>query len=381
MKIAILNLSIDNNYGGNLQRFALCKVLQDKGYEVEFVKRFTLQYYSKFPKNIIKYGIRYAKKLFIDRKTVIFEERLREWDNMLQMSQTLSFIEKHVPCYKKNFYPGDSLKELNNAGFDAIIVGSDQVFRAPYNRGEENFFLGFITNPSIRKIAYGASFGNAGEDYTPELISRCSQDVSQFHSVSLREKSGIDLFRNFGWKAKTSPRLVLDPTLLLDASEYESLVDNNIANKGIFCYVLDMSDDKLNFIRDVSKKLDISYTILDGLFPNLQRGTFKHPVQIPTIGKWLAQIKNADFIITDSYHGTIFSIIFNKPFFSIVNCNRGKERFSFLEEEFGLSGLFLSKPLIKYDMNKPFQINWKLVNDKISEIRLESIDFLDGSLC
>lgn len=381
MRIALINLPIDNNYGGNLQRYALCRVLQNEGHEVKFVERFTLQYYSTFPKNLIKYGIRFVKKLFVDRKTVIFDERLREWDNMLQMSQTLSFIERNIPCYKKKFYPGDSLKELNYAGFDAIIVGSDQIFRAPYNISKENFFLGFITNPLIRKIAYGASFGNAGEEYTPELISRCRQDLSLFYSVSLRETSGIDIFRDFGWKAKTNPQIVLDPTLLLDASEYENLLDNNNDSKGIFCYVLDMSNDKLNFIKDVSKKLGKPYTILDGLFPNLRRGTFKHPVQIPTIGQWLTQIKNADFIITDSYHGTIFSIIFNKPFFSVINCNRGKERFSFLEEEFGLSGLFLSKPLIKYDMDRPFQINWRFVNDVISAKKLESIDFLNRSLC
>lgn len=380
MKIALLNLSIDNNYGGNLQRFALCRVLQKEGHEVEFVKMFTRQYYPEFPKNIIKYGIRFLKKT-VGMDVVIFKERLKELDNNLQLSQTISFIEKNVPCYKKSFYPGDSMDELNNAGFDAIIVGSDQVFRAPYNRKRENFFLGFIKNPLIRKIAYGASFGNAGEEYTPEQISRCRQDISLFHSVSLREKSGIDIFRKFGWKTNKNPQLVLDPTLLLNANEYDSLIDNNCVNNGIFCYVLDMSNEKMDFIKEVSKKIGKPYTILDGLFPNLQRGTFKHPVQIPTIGKWLAQIKKADFIITDSYHGTIFSIIFNKPFASIINNNRGKERFTFLEEEFGLFGLFISNLSLKFDIDRPFQVNWKLVNEKISSIKLDSIAFLKESLC
>lgn len=380
MKIALLNLSIDNNYGGNLQRFALCRVLQKEGHEVEFIKSFTKQYYPKFPKNIIKYGIRFLKKI-IGMNVVIFEEKLKELDNNLQMSQTIKFIDKNVPCYKKNFYPGDSKEELNYVGFDAIIVGSDQVFRAPYNRNNENYFLGFIKNPLIRKIAYGASFGNAGEDYTPELISRCRQDLSLFYRVSLREKSGIDLFKRYGWKTNTNPRLVLDPTLLLNANDYECLIDKNIDNTGIFCYILDMSNDKLDFIKDVSNKIGKPYTMLDGLFPNLQRGTIKHHIQIPTIGKWLAQIKNADCIITDSYHGTIFSIIFNKPFISIINKERGRERFVFLEEEFGLFGLFISNLSKKFDIDRPFHINWKLVNEKISTIKLDSIAFLKESLC
>jgi len=381
MKIALINLVIDNNYGGNLQRYALCKALQKEGHEVEFVKRFSVQYYSKFPKNVIKYGIRFLKKIFMDRNTVVFEERLREWDNILQMSQTLSFIDKNIPCYKKEFYPGDSLTELNNSGFDAIVVGSDQVFRAPYNRSKENFFLGFINNPSIRKIAYGASFGNSGEDYTSDLIMNCGRDIRKFYNVSVREKSGIDIFKIFGWETRNNPRLVLDPTLLLAASEYENLIDNDyFVNNGVFCYILDMTEEKLSFIKEISQKLSKSYSIIDGLFPNLQRGTFKHPILLPTIGQWLAQIKKADFIITDSYHGTIFSILFNKPFCSIVNCNRGRERFSFLEEEFGLSGLFVELPS-KFDIERPFQIHWKNVNDKISKIKSESISFLKDSLC
>lgn len=381
MKIALLNLVIDNNYGGNLQRYALCRALQKEGHEVEFVKRFSVQYYSKFPKNIIKYGIRFFKKSILDRNTIVFEERLREWDNMLQLSQTLSFIERNVPCYKKEFYPGDSLKELNNVGFDAIVVGSDQVFRAPYNRSKENYFLGFITNPLIRKIAYGASFGNSGEEYTSDLIMNCGKDIKKFYSVSLREKSGIDIFKNFGWETKNNPRLVLDPTLLLSASEYENLIDYNGVNNGVFCYILDMTDEKMSFIKEISQKLSKPYCILDGLFPNLQRGTFKHPILLPTIGQWLARIKKADFVITDSYHGTIFSILFNKPFYSIINCDRGRERFSFLEEEFGLSGMFVSKLPIQFDIDTPFHVNWKIVNDKISVIKSESISFLKDSLC
>ncbi len=381
MKIALLNLPIDNNYGGNLQRYALCKVLQKQGHQVEFVKRFAPQYYPRFPKNVIKYGIRIFKKLFINGNTVIFEERLREWDSLLQMSQTLSFIEHNVPCYKKAFLLGDSMRELNDAGFDAIIVGSDQVFKARPNRCKENFFLGFITNPQIRKIAYAASFGNGGEDYTSDLILKCSKDIICFHSVSLREKSGIEIIKDFGWKVKSDPRLVLDPTLLLDASEYENLIVSNDAKKVVFCYILDMTNEKMEFIKEVSQKLQKSYYIINGLFPNLQKGTFKHPVLIPTISKWLESIKKADFVITDSYHGTIFSIIFNKPFFSIVNVNRGRERFAFLEEEFGLIGMFISKLPSEYDINRPLQINWKAVSDKLSKRKKDSIDFLKKSLC
>jgi len=381
MKIALLNLVIDNNYGGNLQRYALCRILQKEGHEVEFVKRFAVQYYPRFPKNIIKYVFRFARKLFVDRNNVVFQERLREWDNMLQISQTLSFINKNVPCYNKEFYPKDSLKELNNAGFDAIVVGSDQVFRAPYNRCQENFFLGFVTNPLIRKIAYGASFGNAGDEYTTDLIKKCGQDIKQFHGVSLREKSGIDVFKTFGWETKKNPRLVLDPTLLLEACEYESLIENNDDNNGVFCYILDMTEEKQSFIDEIAQKLRKPYKIIDGLFPNLQRGTFKHPILLPTIGQWLSYIKNADFVITDSYHGTIFSILFNKPFCSIVNSNRGRERFSYLEEEFGLSGLFIYELPVKFDIESPFRIDWKNVNDKISVIKSESISFLKESLC
>ena len=244
--------------------------------------------------------------------------------------------------------------------FDAYIVGSDQVWRKPYihHYGLGMWFLGFLPkNYKVKRIAYGASFGVSEEEYSKEEQNLIRPLFNRFDAVSVREISGLDLLQQYGWK-NPKATCVLDPTLLLKAEDYLKLIDNahtSPLDGKMLCYILDMDIEKEQFIQQKSKEL--------ALKPTIHYGEFK---ATETIEQWLRNYSEAEYIITDSYHGVIFALIFNKPFTVFMNPKRGNSRFKSLENVLGIR------------LND--SIDYKRLNATIEAEKLKSLDFLINAL-
>lgn len=362
MKIALLNLPFDNNYGGNLQRYALMKVLEDMGHEVTHIfQRISRQLpFYRWPLVLAK---RVIKKYILQSECLIFWEQHYNRTENEKADLALPFYEKYIKHTTPVKNVSD-LKKITKKNFDAYIVGSDQVWREDMTNqlGIENYFLSFVRNPTVKKIAYAVSLGTDYNTFSPSNIKRLSELYTMFCAVSYRETSARHIFESNGW-VSPKPQLVLDPTLLLEVNDYKKIITENktsaLTSNKIYCYILDQNDHVKSIILEKKNYLHLE-VIMDGL--NKQ----SNPTTIP---QWLNNIKNAEYVITDSYHGSIFSIIFRKPFLFLGNKRRGNAR---------IDSLFSILNIEKKDND--FIICNNSVYEKINELRQKSLIFLNRSL-
>lgn len=356
MKIALLNLPFDNNYGGNLQRYALIKALQSLGHDVEHINlkfRYTLPWY-KIP---YSYSKRLFVKIFKNKAQLINFEREKNKKKQFSEHNANLFYNKYIP-HTDAVYTIQQIKDfIDSAHFEAIIVGSDQVWRKSMTGsiGFENFFLKFAGD-NILKIAYSVSLGSSHCDYTYKEIRKIKELYKRFAAVSVREKSALDIFSNNGWISPKA-KWTLDPTLLLTIVDYNVLIMNanteNVTREKIFCYALDMNDK----IKSELNSYGIDYVIND----------LNSSAKV-SIEQWLNNIKQSKIVVTDSYHGVVFSIIFNKPFRFMGNVRRGNDR---IDSLFSMLGI---------DENNTLDCDWNKINNRIAELKKKSLSFLLSAL-
>lgn len=361
MKIGVLTLTPKNNYGGILQATALCGYLESQGHDVVLINK------NRFKKPLLS---RMAIKLL---ECLPFQNIKSKRQDYLKTKQLKPFIEKYLPRKSREIVSAQDLQKLvEDEGFDAVIVGSDQVWRYQYiGDGHHNvFFLDFDTTRPVKKIAYAASFGK-DEWEAPEHTAQVSRLLSNFDAISTREKSGVDVCEStFGISGAVS---VLDPTMLVGAEFYDRFFDGfnaAIHPKTITTYILDRSVEKQDIITSVKASLEPHTGLLQQV--NLSE---KVNDRFYSVEEWLWNIKNAEFVVTDSFHGMVFSILFEKQFIVIGNEERGLSRFFDLLYEIGLSGRLI---LNKQDCTRLIEseIEYSSVEKNISLIREVSSSFL-----
>lgn len=365
MKIGILTVPFNNNYGGYLQAYALMTVLKKLGHEPTLIMRrpnkikhpflnFTIKNMIKTVLTGKRYSLKYeAEKYFLDRG-----------------QKMITFLDTYIQPQTKYLYSKKELRAECKNRFDAYIVGSDQVWRAIYVPDIKNYFLDFTKGWNVLRIAYAASFGKYRPEYTLKQQEICGELISRFDAISVREDGGIDTIHNFNWNVKNET-VTLDPTMLLLADDYKRLLPTtpSLSFGKIFCYVLDAGDVKESLIGKVCSLL------------NKERfDVLKSDGILVSVEDWLCGIRDADYIVTDSFHGTVFSIIFNKPFFVYVNKNRGAERFKSLLENFNL-GYRMVENIEQVQSACSKVIDWRKINKKINAKRNASLSFLQKALC
>lgn len=372
MKICILTQPLINNYGGILQAYALQQVLKRMGHEVLTENRIIDE--TSFLARVKRNNI--IRRLC--RKSIIIKNKRTL---VCKVNETLTdFIQKNieltVPIRSAN------IKELFKYDFDAYVVGSDQVWRPKYSVNLMNYFLDFARTKNVKRLAYAASFGTSEWEYTKEQTDQCKKLVEKFNSVSVREDSALLLCKK---KLGVNATHVLDPTMLLSKEDYIKLIDENkenaISQKSLMVYVLDKTTDKNKIINMVAcrKGLVINSVMpkkkyTDEIISNLEDFTF------PSISDWLNSFYRSDFIVTDSFHGTVFSIIFNKPFITIANKGRGLTRFTSLLKLFNLEDrlIYSFDDLSLKLIDRP--IDFKEVNRLLEILRAKSHTFLFKNL-
>lgn len=269
---------------------------------------------------------RELEKLGVDNRLVNF---LHEW---CREPFKNSFSEKFAERYLKVTPPFESvadLVELNRTA-DVFIVGSDQVFRLSYNVGYEFYYYLPFVDADKKKIACAASFGASELEGTiadRELV-RCY--LSGFDAVSVRETDGLRLC---GEELRRSDAaLILDPVFWPAPGEWETLIRN--ADDG-------EKDFGLTYVLDQNKETDAVAAAAEHRFAVgkvIDMGNAQKDGEITlSPEQWLYNIKNCRYMVTDSFHGACFAIIFNKPFICVANRERGISRFESLFDMLGLS--------------------------------------------
>lgn len=377
MKIAILTLPLHSNYGGILQAYALQTTLERMGHEVTVITQDRRIRYSFFIR-IKAFGSYFIKKYVLLRKNVLYSSQKKQNRELAEREQyTRAFIDKYIHTH--------IVKQLSTDvpdKFDAYVVGSDQIWRnkyvaSLYHTGIENAFLKFAEGQSVKRVAYAPSFGTDEWEYSIEETKECERLLSLFDAVSVREESAITLCEKY--LCRSDSQLVLDPTLLLNKEDYIRLVDNSNTPKSpgnLMCYVLDDLEEKKSFINQIAKERGLQPFYANSRIED-RNAPQKDRIQ-PPLENWLRGFMDAEFVITDSYHACIFSIIFGKPFVVICNKERGIARFKSLLSVFSLEKNCIFS-VDDYNSQYSYVINPEVYNI-LEEKRKQSLLFLNGNL-
>ena len=397
MKVAIFTLPLVNNYGGILQAYALQRALENYGFEAPVVN-LKIRQRGLFSRDYLK---------FLLAKLIYFKKyKNAEFSTLRYCADTQRFIAQNIETTRE-IYSSAALKRLfKQEKFGACVLGSDQVFNPPYFDAFENdFSLGFAPQNCI-KIAYAASFG--GESFKGARdLELHKANLAKFKAISVREHNATALCESvFGISGAA---FVLDPTLLAGREVFEkfiSLAANGVkpgaaelaqrggvsraeadgkqdaakagdaqnlngvgasaAQKGqIFAYILDQNERKSEILKSVSEREGLGVREVNDKANRV------------SIEEWLSLIAGAQLVITDSFHGCAFSILFNKPFFAFINENRGSSRFYSLFESFELQDRVI-KSASDVSLNK--QVDWARVNEILLRRREASREFLISNL-
>ena len=372
MKIGILTLPLNINYGGVLQAYALSTVLKKQGHDTFIIEK-TLPTDPWWKLNLF-YIKRIFRKFVLRKKgTEIFIEKRTRKEYPIITQHFQSFITQYIPRAITKSY-----EEVLNDNLNAIVVGSDQIWRPKYFSGDiKDTFLAFANGWDIKRIAYAASFGTDQWEYTETQTNECKELIKKFNAVSVRESSGVGLCAKY---LDIKAQQVLDPTLLLKKEDYIRLINGADTTKPkgkVYAYILDSTEPKMKLLENIKKQLhvesfSIKTTINDRNIPVENR-------ILTSIEQWLRNFNEAEFIVTDSFHGCIFSIIFNKPFIVYGNTERGYTRFTSLLSTFELTDRLIVNPDDISDIaTKP--INWENVNLLLKKEQEKSFLFLDKAL-
>jgi len=372
MKIAIMTQPLGTNYGGIMQAYALQRVLRGLGHEV-----ITLDYHDPKSSRIYKatrLGYRLLQKLTGRRKSPIAMEGY--YPDIFE--NTFRFIEDNISCSERVDSTSQLLGHFEKQSYDIVVVGSDQTWRPKYSPNIYNYFLEFLEMQDIKRVAYATSFGVDDWEFTEKETARCASLVETFDGVSVREKSGVQLCKQY---LGIDANFVLDPTMLLTKQDYLHVIDSADLNKqGIFCYFLDKNAAK----SDISDLISDHYALpLFSTYARLPLSSVSSSniddYKMPRVEDWLKSFSLANFVVTDSFHGCVFSIIFNVPFIVVANQQRGVARFESILRALGLEDRMVMSAN-EIDMEKLAEpIDWNEVNAKLAELRGVSQRFLKSS--
>ncbi len=379
MKIGILTLPLHTNYGGNLQAYALMSILKELGHQVYLIDRKKDRIAIKdVPITVVK---RFIGKYILRRPGIeLFKEYAEEQQLRILGKQTKVFLDKYVQPKTKAFYSSSMLhRELKDDQFEAIIVGSDQVWRPRYTPNIFDYFLGFLSpESSTKRIAYAASFGTDEWTFTDQETIGCGGLLQKFSYVGVREDSGVILCQD---KFSISATHVLDPTMLIEESYYTKLFtpsNQDKLSKKLLVYVLDENEDKARVINHIAETYNLEVSRVNSEVEN-KSIPLKSRVAPPT-EEWVKGFYEASFVVADSFHACAFAIIFNKPFVIYGNPKRGLTRFTSLLKMFELEDRLITDSSMLNDKLINTPINWERVNDLLSEHRINSKAFLENAL-
>lgn len=366
MKVDLITLHNVKNYGSALQTYATQTLLKNLGCDVEVINysrkdlieedlvKNRIKTSSFFSKNFIT---RFAGKIFlgnsVKKQCKVFNEFLNNNVNLTKRYNSFEELQNDVP------------------EADMYCTGSDQVWNSDWNKGiERAFFLDFVDDKP--KIAYAASFGKTKLDDDEVDVTR--EMLKKYKHISVRESSAVKIINELGIE---NVEHVLDPTLMLNKTQWSELKsDIKLKGKYILVYQLNTKNPEFDkYVKDLSKKKKMPVIRLSNVvYQAFKYGKFAY---CPTVNEFLTYFLNAEYIVTDSFHATGFSINFNKKFVSIFPKKFSTRLQSILE----LTGLEERRVQDFNDFDiVDKEIDWDKVNNIINNEREKSMAYLKRAI-
>lgn len=364
MHIGIITQPLGHNYGGTLQSFALQRILTLLGHNPV-----TFNYNSQTLREELYLRFNHAIRRIIQPRMchkIPIQANVQTWERNFRR-----FEDRYIKTIKcKNRCRITDMDSLNN-GIEALVVGSDQVWRPKYNAGKllGNMYLDFAQNiHNIKRVAYAASFGKDIWEYNNSLTQKVAKLAHKFDAISVREESAVELCK---YHLGVDATHVLDPTLLINPAEYLEIANKPNENNYIAVYMLDRLKQKEYFVNKISKEHNLTPIYI---------GTRDNSGVWQSIEDWLGYIANADMVITDSFHGTVFSILFQRDFITIGNSKRGLSRMTSLANKLSIDNRIIDETQIESYQLKKVQTDWDTVFRLLALLKEKSIKFLSNAL-
>ena len=339
-KINLLTIHWGNSYGGTMQTYATIKLLKELGHDVTLI-------------NLIHPRL----------KNKLFKKHNTRFSWIIEDIQFSMFRLLHFGHMTKRMY---SIKDSVIPDCDVTIVGSDQVWNSDITGPLQlSYFLDFVNRGD--KLSFASSFGKFEWESDDETTKTVKNYLLKFKAISVREESGVSICKDV---FDTDAVLVLDPTLVY--GKYDDIIKDNKPRHTILTFLLKPNKNTKAICKMVSNEIKLPLYSPHRIIRSILLGP----------NSWLKRMKNSDFIITDSFHGLAFSLIFHKNF--IVLCADDKKfarlhsllSLVHLEDRYVQSIDDLSKRLSLVHND----INYEEVDKILSEKRRESIEFLNSNI-
>lgn len=378
MKLGILTLVPYDNYGGILQGYALQTVLERMGHDVTIMRTKLYNWVSL--KNKILRFVWWVKDRYVKRKAGISCLVPGTYLDY-RVARIKPFIDKHIHFTREFSSTRDLYRFQDKSQYDGFVVGSDQTWRPCLSPDLYHMFCDFLPASSHKlRIAYAASFGVDTNEFSDVQLGICKPLIKKFQAISVREESGVKLCKDlFGVEAKH----VLDPTMLLNKEDYLELIkDYHPLNEHVdlMQYMFFFNYEENAIIAKTSSLLNMKpVNLMTKYFLNQVQDKSQLPdAQFLPVEEWISAYSRAKFVLTDSFHGTVFCIIFNIPFLCVSPV--AIARFKSLLKVYGLEDRLVMKEseVTKDLLEKP--IDWEKVNSVREVLKKQSLDFLKKSL-
>lgn len=368
--IGIITIHKINNYGSLFQAYALQKACEDLGYYVEIID-------YNFP-NEYHQNNRYAEDLRSQPNEPAYIKALFARALIRQHKGNATFVSNYQHLSHRDYaLPDELIKDTPH--YDVYITGSDQIWNPRYCNGDPAFMLHFAPG-AAKKISYAASFGTNA--IPADLRPQYEELLGRYHHISVRENSGKAIVQAI---CNKDAKVVLDPTLLLNHKEWDKIAapKRQLKKKYILCYYLNYSFNAFPYVDDLARDIQqqTGFEIVRVARPPHKLMLSHTHYRIgATPEEFLALIRDAEIVLTTSFHGTAFGLNYGRPIFSIVkDKNASDSRQISLMHNLGLANQVLSIsdgiPAVKdayYDATKEQSL--------LEYLRRDSMDYLQNAL-
>ena len=366
MRIGILTMHKVINYGSALQAWATQKIISKLGHEAMIIDYI-------FPNSLHLVG----------KRRNYVHHILHSIMQILQCFPEKKKQKKFQEFWNKNFnltktYHNRISIQQNPPLFDIYIIGSDQVWNPKHIKNDTTFFLDFIPKDK-RCFSYASSIAMKHLDTDFRLLM--TRSLKRFQAISIREKDGINIVKEM---TKQDVCVCLDPTLLLEKEDYETLIQQScikVQDPYILAYILDYAYNPypyiIQFINEAQKRTNLDVVFIDLSIKRYYHSQYKK-IYINNIGpnEFVYLFANADMVVTSSFHGTAFALNFGKSVYSIIDDTLNDNRIKNLLELFGAPERAIPKNSDLKSINISTDIQKDMIQNKFNTLRKHSIDFI-----
>ena len=368
-----------NNYGSALQCFATVYTVKKLGFEGEIIryKKDKAFFFKSLLRILNPYMIEGKYKRFLSKLNRLLRKDFRIDQNMRRSKFEEFRSERFEPIFSNTRYGYAALCESSKEYF-CVLSGSDQLWH-PSGLSTNFYNLKFV-NDDVRRISYASSFGTSSIPWYQ--ISRTTDYLNRIHCISVRENSGKKIVEDL--TGRNVP-VVVDPTLLLSREEWkEQIPQNNIIGKPyLFAYLLGKNKEHRRLVEEVAKKLNLQivsiphcdhYNAVDVGFGDV------HPIAGPK--EFVNLVRYADYVCTDSFHGSIFSVLHSKKFVVFERYSKNSSVSTNTRIDSLLKNLDLEERRFKQNLFDELTapIDYTMVEHRVQEMRIASMDYLRNSL-